>query len=235
MIIKRNPEYPATLTTKAKDTVIMIPPTTNKAKEGLNNIEAMTKLGTYFRPGPFDVICARGKSAKLHCGNTQFRQKIEESREAYAQAGSRLYKSLVVSSVVDWVRVASPNGGFVKEIDGIWYEVGDHLAREKVGQSLREQLHSQYKSSARSKRQRRKIQEKEQENEVQSVHRVLDCMVRSNTSIAKTMEQCKVVEEDASDEMILDFFTKKNSFVLNTIMYDPKLQNGILQLALMSC
>lgn len=204
----------------------------NKSKQGLNNTEAMKKLGAFFRHGPFDVICARGKDAKNHSGNIKFRQRIEESREAYAQAGSRLYKSLVVSSVVNWVREASPNGGFVKEIDGIWYEVGDHLAREKVGQALREQLHSQYKSSAKSKRSRRKVEERS--------YSLLDAMVKSNKSISKTIEEvqfefCKIGGHHASDDKILDLFTQNNAFILKTILIDPKLQQGILRLARMSC
>jgi flagellar biosynthesis GTPase FlhF len=212
----------------------------NKSQKGLNNTEAMKKLGAFFRHGPFDVICARGKDAKNHSGNIQFRRRIEESREAYAQAGSRLYKSLVVSSVVNWVREASPNGGFVKEIDGIWYEVGDHLAREKVGQALREQLHSQYKSSAKSKRSRRKVEERKLANEQQKSYSLLDAMVQSNNRISETIEEvqferCKIGGHHASDDMILDLFTQNNAFILKTILHDPKLQQGILRLARMSC
>ena len=73
-------------------------------KKGLNNLEAMTKLGPHFRPGDFDVFCARGKGAKNHPGNRRFRLKMKESTQAYATATSPLHKSKVVTSVVNWVR-----------------------------------------------------------------------------------------------------------------------------------
>ena len=68
---------------------------------GQDEPKNMTRLSIDFVPSPFDVICARGKQAKLH--NQQFRAKIHESSEAYAKAETKLYKSLVVSSVVAMV------------------------------------------------------------------------------------------------------------------------------------
>lgn len=70
-------------------------------------------------------------------------------------------KILVVSQIVDAVRQTSPGGRFVKKDknDDRWMEVGDVLAREKVGQSLRERLDSKYKSSTRAKRRQRKMKE----------------------------------------------------------------------------
>ena len=83
-----------------------------------------------------------------------------------AKAESKVFKSIVVSSIVNWVHKESPNGGFVKKMnDGRWCEVGDNLAREKVAQSFRDLLHDQYKSSTKSKRQRRKLQEQQQRKE----------------------------------------------------------------------
>ena len=83
--------------------------------------------------GPFDVICARGKSAFQHPGNQRFRALIETRVEDYASASNKFEKSVIVSQIVDEVRNASPNGGFIRSEKGLWYEVGD-AAREKVGQ-----------------------------------------------------------------------------------------------------
>ena len=90
-------------------------------------------LGPDFQPGPFDVICARGKSAFQHPGNKRFRELIENRAEDYASASNKFEKSVIVSQIVDEVRQASPGGGFIRSDKGIWYEVGD-AAREKVGQ-----------------------------------------------------------------------------------------------------
>ena len=40
--------------------------------------------------------------------------------------------------------------------DGFFYEIGDAAAREKIGQCIRDALHTKYKSSTRSKKPRRK-------------------------------------------------------------------------------
>jgi len=60
---------------------------------------------------------------------------IESNLERYSNAKSKIEKTLVVSNIVDSVRETSPCGGFVKrEDEGRWYEVGDLVSREKVGQ-----------------------------------------------------------------------------------------------------
>ena len=153
----------------------------------------------------------------------------DRSVNAYAEAETKLYKSLVVSSVVEWFRKASPNGGgFVKELNGVWYEVGDHLAREKVGQALRDKLHSQYKSSTKAKRRRWK--KEEQENV--SKEEYLDNMINANFVITERMKQMQERRNElggnnASDESILKLFTQNNCFVLKAIRSDQNLQERI--------
>ena len=119
-------------------------------------VEGMRPLAQDFEPGPFDVICARGRHAKLHSGNLRYKQVIELNLPRYNKAKTKADKSLVVSSIVDSVREASPNGGFVKKENDSWYEVGDRAAREKVGQGLRDLLHTKYKSSTKAKKARRR-------------------------------------------------------------------------------
>lgn len=41
----------------------------------------------------------------------------------------------------------------------MWYETGDHLAREKVGQCLRDMLSSQYRSSSKAKKLNQKVKQ----------------------------------------------------------------------------
>jgi hypothetical protein len=90
----------------------------------------VTLLPEGFTPGDNDVICGRGKKCYSHIGNERFRQKVSAVLSAYSQAKSKLDKSNVLSSVVDQVRNASRDGGFVKQTeDGRWADVGDFLAR----------------------------------------------------------------------------------------------------------
>jgi len=115
----------------------------------------MTPLAENFVPGQYDVVCCRGNKARVHRGNVIFRNIIKDRLYDYSRAISKLGKSSIVKSIVDEIRKSSPKGGFVKEKNGRWYEVGDHLAREKVGQSLRDSLHFKYRSSSESKKRRR--------------------------------------------------------------------------------
>ena len=50
----------------------------------------------------------------------------------YEDSESRIGKSLILSSIIDSIRDLSPTGGFIKHEEGVWYEIGDHAAREKV-------------------------------------------------------------------------------------------------------
>jgi hypothetical protein len=185
-------------------------------------------------PGNFDVICAKGSNARNRMGNLLFRQKITEHAEAYGLADSKVAKSMVVSSVVDWIRRLSPDGGFVKQINGAWYEVGDYLARGKVGQGLREKNHRQYKSSNKAKRCRWSNEKKETiGNGEQKI--MLDA-IRSNQSIAERLDYLQdnrngYLYKDMSDDSLLDLFTRNNCFVLNTIRSDQRIQESIKSLA----
>jgi len=98
------------------------------------SFDHMKALAEGFRPGPMDFICARGNQAYNHAGNKRFRAIVESYLEEYSKATSKVEKSVVVSTIIDLVREASPNGGFVKKEKGRWYEVGDQIARDKVGQ-----------------------------------------------------------------------------------------------------
>lgn len=99
-----------------------------------------------------------GKEAKKHPGNLWFRSLIESHLEEYSECTTKLEKSFVVSKIIKTVRNKSENGGFIRKVDGIWYDVGDRNAREKIGQHFRDLLHSRYRSSTKSKASiRRKI------------------------------------------------------------------------------
>lgn len=95
-----------------------------------------------FEPGPYDVICGRGKRTYNHVGNRRFRLTIQLNIDGYAKAVSKLDKSLVVILIVDTIREAK--GGFVKRDPkiGTWMDIGDQLAREKVGHALRDAITS---------------------------------------------------------------------------------------------
>ena len=94
------------------------------------------KLSADFLPGPFDVICGRGKTISLHSGNRRYSELIKSILPRYCATLSKVEKTILVTSVINRVEQASPEGGFVKEINGQWYKVSESYAREKIGQRL---------------------------------------------------------------------------------------------------
>eukprot|EP00980_Cylindrotheca_fusiformis_P025723 scaffold14515_cov97-Cylindrotheca_fusiformis.AAC.2 len=205
-----------------------------------NSTSGLIEMPEGFRPGPWDVICARGKFAKEHSGNQRFREKIKEVTPAYSKAETKLQKSIVVSSVINHVR-NSPTGGegfFVKEVDDVWYDVGDTLAREKVGQALRDQLHSHYRSSTKSKRRRWRQEEQERsrlKKQAKSAQRAtfVDKLVYKNQEVwqraDQIMEQSRVQAAGvahATDEFVMGMFTRNNLSLLQAFKQEPNLEHG---------
>jgi hypothetical protein len=80
-------------------------------------------------PRPLTIRCNLCKEAKRHSTT----QATDACLEQYSKASSKLKKSLIVSRIINSVCQASPEDGFVKE-GSRWFEVGDHIAREKIGQ-----------------------------------------------------------------------------------------------------
>lgn len=101
-------------------------------------------------PGPYDVVClGRGKSASNYVGNRRFHVTVMMHLDRYENARSKMDKTVLVSEIVDIVRESSLVGGFIRQDrDGRWYEVGDAIAREKVGQALRNALAEKNKDPA---------------------------------------------------------------------------------------
>lgn len=119
------------------------------------NAHGKRRLSDDFTPGPYDVICARGKAAHNSEGNVRFRALVQEHAEQYGSCTCKYEKSKIVSHIVNTVRTAAAyhQGGFVKSTNGgtMWFEVGDRAAKEKIGQTFRDLLHTKYSSSTKAK------------------------------------------------------------------------------------
>ena len=88
-----------------------------------------------------DVICARGLAAKNHAGNKRLRQLVQINLRAYSLTNTRQDKSKIVTDILDYIK--GKGGDFVRLVDGKYQSVGDHLAREKIGQMFRDNLSNQ--------------------------------------------------------------------------------------------
>jgi hypothetical protein len=88
-----------------------------------------------------DVLLGRGAAINYHFGNRRFRQLVSEYRPAYYSAAKN-EKAAIAREIVDVIRNASSPGRFLLKDpvkQGVWVEVSEERAREKVSQALREQ------------------------------------------------------------------------------------------------
>jgi hypothetical protein len=178
----------------------------------------MRPLPYDFMPGPYDVICGQGKEAKNHSGNNYYRSLIHMALEKYGKATNKYEKTLLVSSIVDEVRDRSPEGGFVRqEANGLWYEVGDHLAREKAGQNLRDGLSKQYKSSTKAKRRRREVISADL---VCDVENIIQCNTYVSKQISDLQINLKNNGDSVPDVFIANMFLRTNHAILEAFKQD---------------
>lgn len=121
-------------------------------------------LPSHFVPSSVDVICQKGQQAYNHPGNVRFRLIVSLNVERYGVAPNKASKSVIVNEIVDLIRENNPSGGgFVRHDKDTnhWYEIGDAMAREKVGFSIREELRKRdpvYMEAKRRKRRNTKRQ-----------------------------------------------------------------------------
>jgi hypothetical protein len=106
-----------------------------------------------FTPSKHSVIVGRGKETKQNMGNKRLRELASKFLPQYSNATDKHSKLRILSSIVQMVHNTCPEGGaFVKHSkSGLWYQVNDTVAREKVGCILRDLLSDRYRSSSKSK------------------------------------------------------------------------------------
>eukprot|EP00934_Nitzschia_sp_Nitz4_P009236 Nitzschia sp. Nitz4//scaffold194_size40385//33853//34533//NITZ4_007533-RA/size40385-processed-gene-0.4-mRNA-1//1//CDS//3329540343//9226//frame0 len=183
------------------------------------------RLPSSFAPGPNDVICARGREAKNHAGNIRYTAMINASLDQYSKAKAKHEKSQMVSTLVETIQRGSPNGGFVKFENGSWYMIGEAMAREKVGQNLRDRLSDIYKSSTKAKRKRWADENKEIATDVEG-------LIQSNKKVAGHMDKLTEAvsrQSKVPDVFMSAMFAKANQDMLEAMKSDPGLVSNFLQ------
>jgi len=131
---------------------------TNKlanSQQGQEEVFKQYPLPHDFVPGDNDIIIGRGKKCYSHVGNRRLAQTVNSKMDEYIGAKCKLEKSQIISSIVAQIR---SSGHFVKEdpnVTGLWFDVDDVIAREKIAQAFRNAPAGNYKSSSRFKLKRR--------------------------------------------------------------------------------
>ena len=108
------------------------------------------------------MIIGRGRSFHDAAGSQRLRVIATSFLPEYTKATTKQDKTVIVSRIVDMVRVACPkNAAFIKLINGRWWSLNEFRAREKVGYVLRDLLHDKYRSSSKAKVAKRRVQRQE--------------------------------------------------------------------------
>ena len=126
----------------------------------------LKNFGVQYLLDSYDVVCGRGNACRKHPGNINFRNVIEDNLSNYITARTKTDKSIVVSQIASAIR--EEGGDFVRyeESTGEWHQVCERALREKVGQSLRDVLHTQYRSSTKAKKHRKRFEHAQQHEDV---------------------------------------------------------------------
>lgn len=188
------------------------------------------QLRSDFQPGPFDVICSQGRTAKSHSGNIFFHMIIKKSAKEYANAIEKRVKSKIVRNIIETIESKSPDGGFVKkDSDGMWRVVTLEQAREKVSQSLRDTLAGRYRSSLIAKRKSRmesNLKRMIDFDEIIGANKfVTDRMQLLSETIQNTNDSSNA--NNMSDSNILKQMTETNDCILQQLKKDHMVQQKV--------
>ena len=128
------------------------------------------------------MICGRGAKVTHHIGNRRLRVLVEVNLGKYSTS-NKIIKGTIVSQICETIReAASQGGGSVKQsASGMWVEVGDSVAREKVGQTFRELL---------AKRNPAKLQKRKERRKQIRAKRAQTSNVSSSSTPASSKESC---------------------------------------------
>jgi len=104
-------------------------------------------------------------------------------------------------------------------IGDIWYEAGDHLAREKVGQCFRDMLSGQYRSSAKAKKMSRKVKQIMLDDEV-------DQMVQTTGYKDFSQRVRELTKQAVRDSDFQRAFNQANAELLQTFKTEERATKG---------
>ena len=111
------------------------------------------RLPDNFEPSKYDILCGKGKQCFHNVGNLRLRVTVEIYMDSYLNKSDRKSKkSSIVSQILCAARSYHPERltGFVRKdrATGVWYEIGDKAARDKIGHIIRDLANPECNSRA---------------------------------------------------------------------------------------
>jgi hypothetical protein len=183
-----------------------------------------------YTPSTYDVICSPGKEARAHPGTKRFRKILVGYVERYSKTTSKLEKSLLISEIVKYVQ---ERGNFIKisADEGGYCLCSEAIAREKVGQGLRDLLHKNYRSSCKNKQRNRNRICHDIDNYISNLMEPSHFISQHMKKLQYDLDNMKTyIDKDAQDEEVLRLFTQTNVQILEALKKDSASQKAILDI-----
>lgn len=106
-----------------------------ESEEKREQLEKEKQSGVILHPGPYDVLCGRGRPYQDFCGNVRVGQMVDDQVQAYLTTKQRHTKTKIASSIVK--RVQADGGRFLTKGKDGWEIAQEKVARGKISQALR--------------------------------------------------------------------------------------------------
>ena len=177
-------------------------------------------------PQDKDILCKRGRSSRSHPGNQTLQRLALQHLNEYANAQCKTFKTMVVSRIVQTIErtgarflqrkhdnnnsnMGTTATAAAAATSSGWQLAPDRVAREKVGQMLRDALQGRYHSSAVTKRQRRRDTEA-------SIDLLVYQFVQQNDVIQNILNNLST-QRPADDMEVTDMFNTASLTILEEL------------------
>lgn len=111
-----------------------------KAKKANALVAAVQGDNSDGLPTKFDVLCGQSRICANHTGNRRFQIVLDIYAPKYEVAKSKQEKMMLTKEIVGCI--ADSGGRFLKYKDGMWIEISNVTARDKVSHALRTKVQS---------------------------------------------------------------------------------------------
>lgn len=112
--------------------------------------KGLAMLPPDFTPTDYSVVLGRGKGAYNYIGNKRCRVIVKTFLQDFYSRETRSQRAVVVAKVIDIIKEACPIGSFVKIENGVWYQVSDKVAREKIFTMFRDVQNAEFREARRA-------------------------------------------------------------------------------------
>ena len=144
-------------------------------------------------PNKFDILCGQSRICATHTGNCRFQVVLDIYAPKYENISSKQEKMALTKEIVECIHMAG--GKFLKYKDGVWEEISDVMARDKVSHALRTKV-------ASWKRQQEQANEKAKQNKKKSFEKVTPVKKSRHSRHSKRHSSSSIIASsfDASDK-----------------------------------